>query len=189
MPIPDYQTLMLPLLKLASTGEVKNSDAIEAMCNQFNLTEDERKELLASKTQKVIAIRFYWAIIHLNRAGLIVSPRLGVFTITDRGSEVLKQGIDNITVKYLMRFKMFEEWAIRSLGVHSKTNEVKPSADMPEDALYVLQMLREALQIVARGGVVLNENKPFSISYEVCLDCFSFYYVKKINHFSAVYAC
>ena len=152
MPIPDYQTLILPLLKLASTGEVKSSDADEAMCKQFNLTEDERKELLASKTQKVIAIRFYWAIIHLNRADLIVSPRLGVFTITDRGSEVLKQGIDNITVKYLMRFKMFEEWAIRSLGVHSKTNEVKPSADMPEDALYVLQMLREALQIVARGG-------------------------------------
>ncbi len=136
MPIPDYQTLMLPLLKLANTGEIKNADAIEAMCDQFNLTEDERKELLPSKTQTVIRNRFHWSAFTLKRAGLLVSPKRGCFTITSRGKEVLMQGIDKITVKFLMQFKEYEEWILRSRGINQNPDKDKePETATPEEKI------------------------------------------------------
>lgn len=126
---------MLPVLRLANTGEIKNTDAIEAMCDQFNLTENERKELLPSGRQKVIANRFYWSTIHLNRAGLIVSPKRGLFTITARGKELLKQNVDKITSKFLMKIKDYEEWIDRSRAPHSKSSKEEPETATPEEKI------------------------------------------------------
>jgi len=52
MAIPDYQTVMLPLLRLATNGEEHRlRDAIEELAYHLDLTEDERKELLPSGSQ------------------------------------------------------------------------------------------------------------------------------------------
>lgn len=70
--IPDYQTCMLPLLKYAKdNNEHKFSDAVDYLSNQFNLSQEERKELLPSKTQDVISNRIGWARTYMKKAGLL----------------------------------------------------------------------------------------------------------------------
>lgn len=82
MSIPDYQTLMLPVLKLASDGEEhKFSHAVEALADQFSLTTAERNELLPSGSQAVLNNRVGWARSYLKQAGLLSSPKRGFFVI------------------------------------------------------------------------------------------------------------
>ena len=75
MAIPDYQTIMLPLLKLAGDKqEHKFRDAIETLANSFKLTENERKELLPSGQQEIFNNRVGWARTYMKKAGLLESP-------------------------------------------------------------------------------------------------------------------
>ena len=46
--IPDYQALMLPVLKDSDEGEQKISEVVEKISDQLALTSDERAELLPS---------------------------------------------------------------------------------------------------------------------------------------------
>jgi restriction system protein len=90
--IPDYQTGMLPLLSLAADGEEHRlRDAIEELANHFDLTEDERKELLPSGRQATFDNRVGWARTYMKKAGLLESPRRGYFRITDQGIQALEQ--------------------------------------------------------------------------------------------------
>jgi restriction endonuclease Mrr len=60
--IPDYQSLMLPVLKLAGDGrEHRMSDVVDTLATQLNLTESEREELLPSGKQPVFNNRVHWA--------------------------------------------------------------------------------------------------------------------------------
>lgn len=82
--IPDYQTLMLPLLKLVSDGqEHKYRDIIENLATEFEVTDEERKELLASGNQAIFDNRVGWAKTYLKKAGLLDSPKRATFVITD----------------------------------------------------------------------------------------------------------
>ena len=77
--IPDYQTCMLPLLKYAGdNNEHKFSDAVDYLSNEFNLSQEERKELLPSKTQDVITNRIGWARTYMKKAGLLTPKMLGL---------------------------------------------------------------------------------------------------------------
>ena len=47
--IPDYQSIMLPMLRVVADGhEHKYRDLIDALASVFALSEDERREPLAS---------------------------------------------------------------------------------------------------------------------------------------------
>ena len=86
MSIPDYQTLMLPFLRYA--GERPSAtlrEATDALSQAFELTNEERKELLPSGRQATIANRVGWARTYLAKAGLVSSPKRGVFEITAHG--------------------------------------------------------------------------------------------------------
>jgi restriction system protein len=84
MTIPDYQTVMLPLLKLAEDRtEHRFRDAIEELAVYSNLTEDERKEPLPSGSQVTFDNRVGWARTYLKKAGLLGPPKRGYFKITD----------------------------------------------------------------------------------------------------------
>ena len=86
MTIPDYQTVMLPLLKLvAKFGQIKMSDVTQLIADEFRLTEEERRELLPSGKQPIIQNRVAWARTYLKKAGLLDSPQRGVIEISDRG--------------------------------------------------------------------------------------------------------
>lgn len=71
MPIPDYQTLMLPTLKLAATGEIPVKEGVVALAEQFNLSEEERQHLLPSGKMTTIRNRVAWAVVYLVKAGLL----------------------------------------------------------------------------------------------------------------------
>jgi len=111
MPIPDYQTVMLPLLKSLKDGqEHPMREIIEKLAQEFNLTDEERKALLPSGQQFIFDNRVGWARTYLKKAGLIDTPLKGYVKITDRGNQVLKDSPSKITVNYLSQFKEFEEW-------------------------------------------------------------------------------
>lgn len=108
MPIPDYQTCMLPLLRFAGDGdEHAFKDAVEALATEFRLTEAERGEYLPSGQQPVIENRVGWASTYMKKAGLLTSPRRGVIKITDRGRTVLEKPPAKLDLAFLGRFPEF----------------------------------------------------------------------------------
>ena len=91
MTVPNYQNIMLPLLKLAGDGEDHlMRDAFEELAEDFGLTEEDRRELLPSGTQTVWENRVGWARTYLKKAGLVEYKKRGSFTITNIGLNVLK---------------------------------------------------------------------------------------------------
>ncbi|MFN8777609.1 MAG: winged helix-turn-helix domain-containing protein, partial [Flavobacteriales bacterium] len=109
--IPDYQSLMLPLLKLVSDGqEHRYRDMIEQLGTQFQLTPQERKELLASGSQPIFDNRVGWAKTYLKKAGLLDSTRRAFFVITDLGRQVLAQKPESIDARFLKQFDSFNDF-------------------------------------------------------------------------------
>ncbi|MBW2087325.1 MAG: winged helix-turn-helix domain-containing protein [Deltaproteobacteria bacterium] len=83
MAIPDYQSIMLPLLKLAGDdNEHFLHDAIDVLANEFHLSDEERKELLPSGQQEVFRNRVGWALTYMKQAALLKATRRGFFRIT-----------------------------------------------------------------------------------------------------------
>lgn len=115
MAVPDFQTLMLPILQVANEGnELSFTSTIEFLADYFDLSQQDRIELLGSGKQTRLQNRFYWATIYLRRAGLIETPRRGIYLITKRGNDVLRSNPTRITTKFLMQFPEFAEFRNRS---------------------------------------------------------------------------
>ena len=109
--IPDYQTLMLPLLEILSDQkEHELQDLILKLSDKFKLTDDDRKELLPSGNQEVINNRVGWARTYLKKANLLISPRRATFTITPQGLEIIKKKPPKIDVKFLQGLDDFKNW-------------------------------------------------------------------------------
>jgi restriction system protein len=149
MAIPDYQSIMLPLLKfLADEREHALREAIEKLSEAFELSEDEKKELLPSGRQAIFDNRVGWARTYMKKAGLIESTRRGYFKITPRGTEALKQNPSEINVKFLEQFPEFIEFREMGRDKEDKT-EVETTItnkQSPEDLLvYGYQEIRQGL--------------------------------------------
>src|SRR6056297_2801024 len=110
MAIPDFQTLMLPTLKIGSTGEVTQKAAINLLSDQFELTPEDRVEMLPSGTMTTIKNRVAWAISYLFQAKLVSRPARGVFTITERGKQLLQDAPERIDIKFLERYPEFVDF-------------------------------------------------------------------------------
>lgn len=111
MSVPDYQSIMLPLLTIAGDGQEHSlREVIEALASQFSLTTDDRKELLPSGRQAKFDNRVGWARTYLKKAGLLESPGRGTFRITERGVEVLQSDLPQISAKFLRQFPEFVEF-------------------------------------------------------------------------------
>lgn len=99
--IPDFQTIMLPVLRYMSDGaEHAPRDAIDSLADQFGLTEESRTHRLTSGTP-TFANRVSWAISYMKQAALVASARRGSYVITDRGRKVLESPPDRITIAFL----------------------------------------------------------------------------------------
>jgi restriction system protein len=114
MTIPDYQSLMLPVLRLSAGGETKIADVVERLSDEFKLSEGERAELLPSGKQTTIANRTHWAKSYLKQAGLVTSTRRGYFQISEAGRSVLGESPPHINIDYLMRFPEFVSFRNRT---------------------------------------------------------------------------
>jgi restriction system protein len=113
MVVPDYQSLMLPLLEYAGDGEEhKIRNAIEYLAEKLRLSEEEKRELLPSGQQAVFNNRVGWARTYLKKAGLLTSGRKGYFSITQKGQDVLKEKPPFIDVNFLKRYKEFNEFLL-----------------------------------------------------------------------------
>lgn len=148
--IPDYQTLMLPILKLVSDGkEHKYRDLKETLAVQFELSEDERKELLASGSQAIFDNRVGWAKTYLKKAGLLDSPKRATFIITELGKEVLSRQPVRIDANFLRQFPAFVEFQNASrnnqdIEENSATDEMHEQT--PEEILdKAYQRIRKSL--------------------------------------------
>ncbi|MGD9161748.1 MAG: restriction endonuclease [Desulfobacteraceae bacterium] len=149
MPVPDFQTIMLPLLELANDGKERSlANTRSELSNVFNLSQKDLEELLPSGTQPVFNNRVAWANIYLHRAKLLKRPRRGCYQITERGYEVLKTKPEKIDIKFLEQFPEFVEFQSLSKDKKEKTISNTPtvSGTNPEETLETAyQELRENL--------------------------------------------
>jgi restriction system protein len=123
MSIPDFQTIMLPLLELAGDSkEYKLAEAIELLATHFNLTNIDRKELLPSGKQARFANRVGWATTYLKKAGLLTYPARGKFQIAPRGLETLTQKPSRIDIKYLKQFPEYLDFVGAVANVPAAAN-------------------------------------------------------------------
>ena len=148
--IPDYQTLMLPLLKITADGnEYHTRDLIEALSNEFQLTDEERKEMLASGNQAIFDNRVGWAKTYLKKAGLLASPKRATFVITDLGRQSLTKNLDRIDNRYLRQFPSFLEFQNISHNgeeTEGETDNIEILKQTPEETLdKAYQSIRESL--------------------------------------------
>ena len=160
MAIPDYQTVMLPLLKFASDGRTHTfREAVEHLAGEFGLSPQERSELLPSGRQALFTNRVGWASFYLKKAGLLEKkPHRGAFSVTARGREVIAYNPDRIDNAFLERFPEFVEFRnqsrrTRENGTVPVTGATSQSVETPEEALEsAYQTIRQGLaqELLAR---------------------------------------
>ena len=132
MAIPDFQSLMLPLLQFCSDSqEHTNREAIDHLSKEFQLSKEELNELLPSGRQAIFHNRVAWARSYMKMAELIENTQRGVFRITDRGQSVLLNPPLKIDIRFLMQFP---EFAKRRNADQKKEKKKKPESTLTDDA-------------------------------------------------------
>ncbi|MBA3584251.1 MAG: restriction endonuclease, partial [Gemmatimonadetes bacterium] len=164
MAVPDFQSLMLPLLRVAADGkEHALAEARPFLAAEFKLNAADQDELLPSGRQPRFANRVAWAKVYLQQAGLLLSPRRGHFQISDRGRELLKAPPQRIDIKFLGQYSDFAEFRRRKGGVEEgrATAGSETELETPEEAL-------EAAHVRMRGSLaseVLGRVKAGSVQF------------------------
>jgi restriction system protein len=175
MAVPDYQSLMLPLLKYAGScqNELTTNEAVEFLAQELGLTEDDLHEMLPSGNQSTFGNRVGWAATYLKKAGLLESTRRGYYKITDRGYELLAKQPKLINVKTLEKYPEFIEFK-KLKGTRSRDGDkgivTKPLPDFltatPSEALEsAYENLRDELasELLAK----LKKTSPSFFEYVV----------------------
>ena len=137
MAIPDFQSLMLPVLRALGDGkERKNSDVANSLADELSLTDEERNALLPSGKQRTFRNRVSWAQVYLRQAGLIESTRRGYGKITEKGLEELSARPEKIDIKFLMRFPEFQKSRKGLRNVPDQTDTMdKSTENTPEELI------------------------------------------------------
>jgi restriction system protein len=150
MAVPDFQSLMLPLLRIAADSrEHSLAEARDMLAAEFKLSDTELGELLPSGRQAKFANRVAWAKSYLQQASLILSPRRGHFQLSDRGRAVLKTPPPRIDIKFLEQYPEFVEFRTpkaESSGVLVDPPSTQQEPETPEEAL-------EAAHVKMRVGL------------------------------------
>lgn len=144
MAIPDYQTIMLPLLRhVGDKNEHGKQEIVENLAKDFKLTDTEKKELLQSGQQSIFDNRVGWANTHLKKAGLVEATRRAYIRITERGLEVLKSNPNIVDRKYLSKYPEFIEFIKKEKNDAQESKEIQNDI---EDKLTPRERLENAYQ-------------------------------------------
>ncbi len=139
LPIPDFQSLMLPLLEHVADGaEFTIAGSRSTLADRFNMTEEELNQRLPSGAANTFYNRLAWAKIYLERAGLLTKIKRGVFKISDTGVELLRNPPERIDINYLKRFDAFNEFRKKPTDANTdsiETSFAKDNSATPEEAL------------------------------------------------------
>lgn len=168
MAVPDFQSFMLPMLRLAGDGKVHSlAEARSRLAAEFKLTAAEEEELLPSGRQTRFANRVAWAKAYLEQAGLVTSPQRGHFLITDRGRKVLKSPPKRIDIKFLDQYPEFLEFRTAKNSAEKPSTPVVPEsaeAGTPEEVLETAHsrieasLASEVLARVKKGSATFFEH-------------------------------
>lgn len=148
MAIPDFQSIMLPLLQVTADGKEHSIQEVTVqLAKHFKLSEEEQSQLLPSGKQERFANRVGWSRTHLLKAGLIETPRRSYFRITARGQAVLAKKLTRIDLRFLNQFPEFVEF--RATKRDKDEGAVEPSLatnQTPEEVMEdAYQDIRERL--------------------------------------------
>lgn len=132
MALPDYQTLMLPLLRFLSDGVTRSTvpEITDYLSAHFKLTQDDLDQRIPSGVQPTFYNRTHWAVTYLGKAGLLTRPARGKVAITPRGKDAVASQPARIDVAFLRQYPAFEEFRTKTRS-HSA---VAPGADSHSDA-------------------------------------------------------
>ncbi len=150
MAVPDFQTIMLPLIQMMSDGqEYSLTQMIDYLGKKFNLSEKDITERIPSGRQTKFYNRVAWATTHLKKAIVIENTKRGVFRITQRGSDLLAENLAKIDLSVLRKYPEFVEFRNQNRLNEPKTITVEPaleSSKTPDELLYEsYRTIREAL--------------------------------------------
>jgi restriction system protein len=136
MAIPDYQTIMLPLLQFLS-DKIEHSlrETIDNLEIKFKLSDDEKKQLLPSGSQTIFENRVGWARTYLKKALLLEPVRRGFFQITQRGLSILSTNPNKIDAKFLRQFPEFCEFHNAKNEEKEEPIEVTVTSETPEESI------------------------------------------------------
>lgn len=129
MAVPNYQSLMLPVLRLAATGIRRVPEVAEAIADEFGLSSEDRAALLPSGRQRLLPNRVHWAKTYLMKAGLLSSPARGQFTITPTGSDLLASAPPAITRAMLEQYPSFVSFVSDTSGEAAEQTAVPAPTD------------------------------------------------------------
>lgn len=149
MAIPDYQSLMLPLLEmLGDNQEHKIKDIRNQLADQFGLTQEERSLQSPNSTNFVFSNRVGWAKTYQKNAGLIDNSIRGIVKITPKGLEVLKHHPSRIDNEFLNQFSDFREFKTRRRSSEPGHAEDDRLVNQPDPELTPLELLEKSYQII-----------------------------------------
>ena len=161
MPIPDYQSLMLPVLEIAARGETSVPVAETEVAVRFGLNDAEREQLLPSGKQRVLHNRIHWAKFYLSKAGYLESPRRGRFVITPAGKALLANPPTNFDTQYLLSIPAFREFYRNNQADETVASPVQqaPATATPEE---VIEAAFNATQAALRAELLerILQNDP-----------------------------
>jgi restriction system protein len=137
MAIPDFQSLMLPVLELASRGETSVPGAEAEIAARFGLSDQEREQMQPNGKQRLLSNRIHWAKFYLTRAGLLESPKRGRFVITTAGQNVLAKPPAQLNTEFLLTIPGFRGFYYGDDGADSisPVSEITPSTATPEESV------------------------------------------------------
>lgn len=165
MPIPDYQTLMLPLLELTGQhASIQMNQAVQLLSKEFKLTDSDCRQKLPSGKQTIIQNRVGWARTYLKKAGLLDSPERGYIVITDLGKNVLSENPARIDVQFLRQFPEFlnfyENHKSNMVSNEIQNDNPKTPEEILEDSFIQLKnnVLIELLNKIKSCSPVFFEN-------------------------------
>ena len=162
MPIPDFQTAMLPVLRAFNEGAQSVSEVLPVLRAEFAITDEEANELLPSGRITTLQSRAHWARPYLAKAGLLTSPKRNRHVITDAGRKLMAGGIQRIDMKTLEQFPGYREWreqdwqaqGDRSIAPEQAspvTNRATPEERIEQDFAIVEAALAEDLLSAVHG--------------------------------------
>jgi restriction system protein len=145
--IPDYQSLMRPVLECARNEPRKISDVVEEISDRLELSEEERRQMLPSGKQTTITNRVHWARSYMKQAGLVRNIRRGWYELTERGKSILDDPTISLGAKYLEQFDEFQEFKSRGKESDEETSaqvETETPANTPDENLQAAHKKLEA---------------------------------------------
>lgn len=169
MTVPDFQSLMLPALRVLSDGAAASiSEVRKRVAKSERLSTSDLSDMVPSNRQTTFSNRVSWAITYMSRAGLVNRVRHGVYQITKEGKDLLEQNRASINMKVLEAYPSYVNWKKNSRSEKDPKSGTTPNfgSSTPDEMLEsAARQLREELESDVLDRV--RESEPAFLEHVV----------------------